>query len=110
MIEQVITNFLTNAIKYHDPDRQCEITITSEKTDFGSRYSVKDNGIGISEENLDKVFHAFYRVDEETVEGDGVGLAIINRAIDLQGGKHSVESTLGEGSTFIFEIPDELLV
>ena len=110
LVEQMITNLLTNALKYREPSRACVIDVASEKLEDAVRYTVKDNGIGISKENLSKVFNAFYRVDEETLEGDGVGLAIVNRALDLHNGKASVESTLGEGSTFSFEIPNEIVL
>lgn len=108
-LEQVFFNLISNAIKYRSSDRKCEITVKSMKTDTATRYSVMDNGIGIPEEYLHRVFHAFFRVDEDKVAGDGVGLAIVNRAVDLHDGKAWVESTLGEGSTFTIEIPDKPL-
>jgi len=110
LVEQVITNLLTNAIKYREPSRECVIDIMSEELEDRIRYTVKDNGIGIGEDNISKVFNAFYRVDEETIEGDGVGLAIINRAVDLHNGKATVESVLGEGSSFSFEIPNNIVI
>lgn len=110
LIEQVLTNLFTNAIKYREPTRECVIEVSSEVLTDSVKYTVKDNGIGIAEENLPKVFNAFYRVDEETIEGDGVGLAIINRALDLHNGIATVESELGVGSVFSFEIPNNIVI
>ena len=110
LVEQVFTNLFTNAIKYREPSRDCVIEVTSQVLEDSIRYTVKDNGIGISTDNVSKVFNAFYRVDEETIEGDGVGLAIINRALDLHNGKATVESELGVGSTFTFEIPNTIVI
>ena len=110
LVEQVFTNLFTNAIKYREPSRECIIDVSSEILEDSIKYIVKDNGIGISPDNVSKVFNAFYRVDEETIEGDGVGLAIINRALDLHNGKASVESELGVGSTFSFEIPNNIVI
>ena len=107
IIEQIVTNLLTNPLKYRSPERKCLIELSSEKLENSVKYTVKDNGIGISEENVGKVFKAFYRVDEETVQGDGVGLAVVSRAVDLHNGKVNVSSKLGEGSTFTFELPDD---
>jgi signal transduction histidine kinase len=107
IIEQIMTNLLTNPLKYRSPERKCLIEVSSEKLENSVKYTVKDNGIGISEENVGKVFKAFYRVDEETVQGDGVGLAVVSRALDLHNGKVNVSSKLGEGSTFTFELPDD---
>ena len=103
--EQVFTNLIGNAIKYRDPSRKLDIQVAAEQDNDFIRFSVKDNGIGISREHLDRVFHAFFRVDTEKVEGDGVGLAIVNRALDLHGGRAWVDSELGKGSTFFIEIP-----
>jgi len=104
--EQVFTNLITNAIKYREPSRKCSIKIYSEKDEDLTRYFVEDNGIGIPKEHIDRVFHAFYRVDEDISEGDGVGLAIVNRALDLHNGCAKVKSELGKGSIFIVEIPN----
>jgi len=103
--EQVFTNLIGNAIKYREPSRPLEIEVGSEQDQDFIRYYVQDNGIGIPEEHIERVFHAFFRVDPEKVEGDGVGLAIVNRALDLHGGRAWVESSVGLGSRFVVEIP-----
>jgi signal transduction histidine kinase len=109
LLEQVFTNFISNAIKYRSPDRKCKIKVYSKQSDGATSYFVEDNGIGIPPESVDRVFHAFFRVDDEICEGDGVGLAIVNRAVDLHSGRAWVESELGKGSIFAIEIPDNML-
>ena len=103
--EQVFTNLISNAVKYRSPDRKLSIEVGSETDAEFIRYFVKDNGIGIPSEHQGRVFHAFFRVDPDIAPGDGVGLAIVNRAIDLHGGRAWVESEPGQGSTFFIEIP-----
>jgi signal transduction histidine kinase len=107
-MEQVFTNLIANAIKYRAKDRKCKIGIRSEKDEDCTRYYVSDNGIGIGPEHQDRIFHAFYRVDTEITEGDGVGLAIVNRAIDLHNGRVWVESELTKGSKFAIELPNKV--
>jgi signal transduction histidine kinase len=104
--EQVFTNLIGNAIKYRAPERKLSIKVSAERNDDFTTFRVDDNGIGIAQEHLDRVFHAFFRVDAEKVEGDGVGLAIVNRAIDLHNGRAWVESAIGSGSSFFIEIPN----
>lgn len=104
-IEQVITNFITNAVKYA-PDGK-EIHITSEIEGDKIHFSVRDFGIGMTEEHEQKIFQKFYRIEEssERFQGLGIGLYICQEIIDRHKGKIGVTSTLGEGSTFYFEIP-----
>lgn len=109
MMTQVFTNLIGNAIKYSQKDTFSEIHIKGEILENKVCYSVKDNGIGISENNLLKVFDLFQRVDTiEKIEGNGVGLAIVKRIVDRHQGKIWVESVIGKGSTFFisFNIPD----
>ncbi len=107
-IDQVFSNLVGNAIKYRDPSRECEITINSQAKDGISMISVEDNGIGISKENLDKVFNAFYRADEDKVNGEGLGLAIVSRILEMHNGKIYIESALGKGSKFFVELPNKI--
>ena len=106
--QQVFTNLISNAIKYRDPSRKCVITISSEADNEFTRYSVADNGIGIEPEHLARVFHAFYRVDDEFSEGEGVGLAIVSRALDLHNGRAYASSEYGKGSIFTIEVPNDI--
>lgn len=106
-IGQVITNLITNAIKYSPKADQiiiqCEINTMNEVT-----VCVQDFGIGISRDDLEKVFEQFYRVSgdmQHTFPGLGLGLYISAEIIKREGGRIWVNSTEGEGSTFCFALP-----
>jgi two-component system sensor histidine kinase/response regulator len=104
-IEQVIVNFLTNAIKYAPGTTEVHINVSVE----GGRVtvSVKDFGIGIHPEQQKNVFDKFYRVEETAIhfQGLGIGLYISAEIIRRHGGTVGVNSTFGEGSEFYFNIP-----
>ena len=104
-LEQVFTNLIVNAIKYRKVDGSCEINISCEKKADEIKYIIADNGRGISEENLNKIFNTFFRIDTEEGTGEGLGLTIANRIIEKHGGNLHVESTEGEGSRFIISLP-----
>jgi signal transduction histidine kinase/CheY-like chemotaxis protein len=109
-ISQILTNLVGNALKF-TPSYGC-ISIFVEKIPNGSeteklRFSVKDTGIGISEENKEKIFDAFSQADSSTSRkfgGTGLGLAISSQMTALMGGRLKVESKEGKGSTFYFTI------
>jgi len=105
-LEQVFTNLIANAIKYRDSQRNCEIRISCEKTDNKTVYKVKDNGVGISPEALENVFKTFFRADERSGEGQGLGLTIANRIVEKHRGIISVESEEGKGTVFEIIIPN----
>lgn len=104
-IEQVIINFMTNAIKYA-PDSE-EIHISSELKGNDVCFSVKDFGIGMSLEHQQKIFDKFYRIEEtsERFQGLGIGLYICQEIIERHHGIIGVHSIPGEGSEFYFTIP-----
>lgn len=108
-IRQVIVNLMTNAIKY--TEKGCvTLTVSQTKQDYGINLfvSVADTGIGITEENIEKLFTSFRQVDTKknrSVEGTGLGLAISKRLISQMGGFISVKSEYGVGSEFRFVIP-----
>jgi two-component system phosphate regulon sensor histidine kinase PhoR len=98
-------NLIENAIKYSDHP-VIHIATYAEGNDCC--ISIKDNGIGISEENQKKVFDRFYRVTEgelHTAKGFGLGLNFVKKVIDAHGGRIIVKSILGQGSIFIIKIP-----
>jgi len=104
-IGQVITNFLTNAIKYSTDANEIEVTTFDQ--DGEVILSVKDYGIGISEDMQHLVFDQFYRVDgnlQHTYPGLGLGLYISAEIIKSEGGRIWVESTAGQGATFFFAL------
>lgn len=104
-IEQVIVNFITNAIKYA-PDTE-EIEIHVLKKEESLYFSVKDFGIGMPKEHLAKIFDKFYRIEEtsERFQGLGIGLYICREIIERHQGTIGAVSTPGEGSEFYFTIP-----
>lgn len=113
-IRQVIINLLTNAIKYTEEGSVNLIIDGRYERDgtFYIRFTVKDSGIGIKEEDIQKLFTSFQRVDEQrnrNIEGTGLGLTIASSLVELMYGEMWVESVYGEGSTFFFEIPQEVL-
>ena len=104
-IEQVVINFLTNAIKYSPGTSEVHITVE----DRGEMLyvGVRDFGIGISEELQKNVFEKFYRVEETAIhfQGLGIGLYISAEIITRHGGEVGVKSIPAEGSEFYFSIP-----
>lgn len=95
----IIYNLLSNAIKYTSSERKPEITIKTEMSGEFLLISVKDNGIGIAEDKKELIFSQFARVNKE-VEGTGIGLYIVKRIVDNNGGKIIVDSVVGKGSEF----------
>ncbi len=106
-LRSVLYNLIANAIKYTAMDKKPEITISSKIVDGHMNICVSDNGIGISDGDQKLIFEKFERI-HNNVEGDGVGLYLVNTIVAAAGGTISVESELGKGSTFkivLKEIP-----
>ena len=104
-LEQIFQNLLSNALKFSTETPV--ITISAMRRNGIWRFSVQDNGIGISEEFLDTIFRPFYRLHgDEEVAGSGIGLAIVKKIIDRWGGRLWVESEPGKGSTFYFTLKE----
>ena len=107
-IDRVMKNLISNAIKYSGENTKIDIDVTLTDDEKSVEVRVKDQGIGIEEKNLEKVFERFYRVENEahTVKGTGIGLNLVKTAIEVHhNGKVFVQSKIGEGSTFGFIIP-----
>lgn len=105
LLNKVFKNIINNAIQYTPEGGK--ITIKASPKDEGVHIKVADNGVGIPEDEQDKIFEKFYRVEERTGEarGLGIGLSTAKHFVDLHGGRIWVESEVGEGSTFHVEIP-----
>jgi signal transduction histidine kinase/DNA-binding response OmpR family regulator len=102
---QVMTNLLTNGIKFVAPGVQPHLRIWSEERDDWVRLWLRDNGIGIAPEYQERIFRIFERLHGvETYPGTGLGLSIVRKAIERMGGHVGVESALGQGSTFWVEL------
>ncbi len=98
-IRSVIYNLLSNALKYRDPSRAPEITLTCGSVDGHQVLTVADNGLGMDLRGDHKLFNIFTRLHDH-VEGTGVGLHIVKRILENNGGRIEVDSTVGVGSTF----------
>ena len=105
-VTRILTNLVDNALNY---------TLSGGEVEIGARangefvsISVRDTGIGISEENQEQIFDRFFRVEDSHVQdipGTGLGLSIVRSLVEMHGGKMSVTSELGQGSTFTFYLP-----
>lgn len=105
-LRQVIVNILSNAVKYSDDGTRVEIKTSASNGVVV--VEVRDYGVGIPAEDVPHIFDRFYRVDADlhrNREGTGLGLAIVKSIIDQHGGQISVESSVGQGSTFRFTLP-----
>jgi K+-sensing histidine kinase KdpD len=103
LMEDVFQNLLANAINYSPEKSRIEIAIAD--VDGCRCVSFRDSGPGIPSENKEKIFARFERLGDERVKGQGLGLAIVRRIVELHGGKVRVEDNPEGGSTFIVDIP-----
>ena len=107
-IERVLKNLISNAIKYSNSNSRIKIRAEIDRTGNYVQVSVEDNGIGIPEQHLDKIFNRFYRVENKThtIKGTGLGLHLVKITIEKHHeGQVFVQSKLNEGSTFGFRLP-----
>ncbi len=113
-IKQILINVLNNAVKY-TAEGSVTLSISFHKTEENKcvmTYTVTDTGIGIRKESIPYLFTAFKRVDEENnkyIEGTGLGLSIVKQLVDAMGGSINVNSIYTKGSTFMIEIPQEMV-
>ncbi len=116
-VRQVITNLLSNAVKYTDRG-SIGLEVRSEEKEYTAggpvtlRFTIRDTGIGIREEDIPKLFTKFQRVDldrNSTVEGTGLGLAITRSLLEMMGGSIQVESEYGKGSVFTVLLPQTVI-
>jgi PAS domain S-box-containing protein len=103
---QIISNLLSNAVKFTPAEGSIEIS-SRQEGDLAI-ITVKDTGIGISEDGLENIFKPFVQIESSlsrTFEGTGLGLTLVKRYVEMHGGSISVESKVGNGSSFIIELP-----
>ena len=104
LLSSILTNLLTNALKYSDPDQpvQFQVAVTAEQVEF----QISDQGIGIPEANQAHVFNPFQRGDNvKNINGSGLGLAIVKKCVDLHSGQITCESIENQGTTFFVKLP-----
>ncbi len=107
-ISEVIENLLSNAIKYTPSGGSVNISLAEAGKDI--RFKVVDNGMGISPEDLDRIFERFYRIKTKqtrSITGSGLGLSIVKGIVDAHNGTVHVESKVGKGTTFIVSLPTQ---
>jgi len=106
LLRSILTNLLTNAIKF-SPDRE-RVFLTVKGSGHQLIIIVRDEGIGIDEDEIEKVFEPFLRGrSAASIQGTGLGLSIVKKSVQLLNGTIHVKSTLGEGTTFTVAIPNE---
>jgi CheY-like chemotaxis protein len=109
-IKQILRNLLSNAVKFTQTGGKVDVRVTKAESNGDKivvKFSVSDTGIGISQDDKDRIFDAFTQVDSSSIRehgGTGLGLTIATSLIRMLGGKLELDSKLGEGSTFSFEI------
>lgn len=112
-IKQIITNILTNAVKYTEKGEiNFDVNCINEEDKCSLVISVEDTGRGIKPEKIDKLFTKFSRLEEDintTIEGTGLGLAITKSLVDMMGGKIVVQSKYGEGSKFTVYLSQKII-
>ncbi len=111
-IERVVINLLSNAIKYTPSGGNITIFARLHLEQGEISIAIKDTGIGIPEDALAHIFDRFYRVERKvhTIKGTGLGLTIVKKIVEKHGGRITVESALGEGSTFTLFLPIDVEV
>lgn len=108
MIQQVVTNLLSNALKYSSKQKKILIDIGFEEMEDRFIFSVQDNGVGFDMNYVEKIFRVFERLHrDEEFPGTGIGLAIVKRIIDKHEGEVWVEAAENKGACFYFSLPRE---
>jgi PAS domain S-box-containing protein len=108
LLQQIFTNLFDNAITYRRTNVQLQISISCELTAQSYLLKISDNGIGIPEEYWDKIFNIFQRLhSEDKYPGTGIGLASVRKAVNKLNGTVTVESVVGNGSTFFINLPKQ---
>ncbi len=110
-LKQIITNLMHNALKFTS---EGNVSLTVSETEDCIHFIVSDTGVGIAQDQLNRIFHRFYKIQGDktslpiTSQGSGLGLAIVKKLLDLMKGRIKVESEVDRGTQFVFEIPKHL--
>ncbi len=108
-LEQILGNILGNAVNYLDPNRPGKIEITAEKHSGEIIFHIRDSGRGISKNDIERIFEPFSRFGNSNVEGEGMGLAYVQRLVRRHNGRIWCQSKLGVGTTISFSISNKLV-
>ncbi|MGB0423892.1 MAG: sensor histidine kinase, partial [Flavobacteriales bacterium] len=104
-VKMILNNLVSNSIKYRDRTReQSTFELSIQESQNNIEIIAQDNGVGIDEESLPKIYDMFYRIAEDDM-GSGIGLYIVKEAIDKMGGSITVESEPGKGCKFTIILP-----
>ena len=106
LLRRTLTNLLSNAVKYSEPGTR--IVVRGSASGGVARVEVADEGTGLTSEEADRAFDPFWRasrVTSNSLRGTGLGLALVKEYVRVMGGDVTVESELGQGSTFTFTLP-----
>src|SRR6185436_18226649 len=106
--KQILVNLLTNAVKFTPANGHVILEVNTNAEKGLIQFVISDNGIGIAPENLSKLFQPFVQVDSKLNRqygGTGLGLALVQKLVDLHGGSVDVESEFGRGSRFTINLP-----
>ena len=98
-------HLIDNAVTYLDPAREGSVSVSGWEEEMDWVYCVEDNGVGITDADMEEAFEMFGRVHDAPGSGKGIGLAIVKRIAEEGGGRVGVESTPGAGSKFYVSIP-----
>jgi len=103
---QLFQNLIANAVKFHQTEKPPTVHVSVQSNENDWTFSIKDNGIGMESQHMDRIFKIFQRLHTRAeYEGTGVGLAIVKKIVERHGGRIWVESELGVGTTFYFTLP-----
>jgi two-component system, OmpR family, sensor kinase len=106
LLRQAVGNLVENAVKYCRPGVAPKVEISGEPAADGYDLRVSDNGVGMSQEDANRAFEPFYRSPQmQALPGSGLGLSIVNRVAQANGGALTVRTSLGHGSTFVVHLP-----
>lgn len=111
LLRSVFQNLISNAVKFKSNDKPCVVKVSCDQTDNTYLFTVADNGIGIDEQQQEKIFEMFTRLNsDQSSSGSGIGLALSTMIVERHGGKIWVESEVGKGSQFKFTIPHNVSI